>query len=264
MAWLVFWTAALRPKLNAVERGRRLAEKTGCFGCHGPDGIEGVANAGREGRTVPSYRALMMFAKNEQEVREWIRDGKPAREKNETHREGHKGKALDMPAFGKRLTPREIDDLVAFVVAVSGQQVPGDSLALAGRTRAKDLGCTGCHGVEGRYARPNPGSLKGYLPSWDGADFPELVKDRSEFDEWVTRGKTKRFESNPMATYFLRRAALHMPAFERFLQSGDLDALWAYVQWLRSGRPGAVSPWAEGAAADGAGADADTATTVEE
>ena len=32
--------------------------------------IEGTSNPGREGQKVPSYRALMMYAKNEQEVRD--------------------------------------------------------------------------------------------------------------------------------------------------------------------------------------------------
>lgn len=238
LAWLVLWTTALRPKLNAVERGRRLAEKTGCFGCHGPEGLQGTSNPGAAGQNVPSYRTLMMYAKNEQEVREWISDGVPAaRRKSEAWRTNRDASALRMPAFGKRLSSREIDDLVALVMAASGEHAPDDSLALAGRERARDLGCTGCHGSGGQYSRPNPRSLKGYIPSWDGADFPDLVKNRHEFDEWVERGVTTRFESNPVARYFLRRAVLHMPAYKRFLNPGDLDALWAYVTWLRSERP---------------------------
>jgi mono/diheme cytochrome c family protein len=243
MAGLVLWTAAFRPKLTAVERGRRLAEKTGCFGCHGPEGIEGASNPGRAEKTVPSFKALMMYAQDEREVREWIRDGVTAkRSKSETWRLSREASALRMPAFGKRLTSREIDDLVAFVMAVSGEDAPDDSLALAGRGRAQELGCVGCHGVEGRFARPNPGSLKGYIPSWDGPDFPDLVRNRTEFDEWVERGKSKRFETNPLAMHFLRRAAVHMPGFKRFLAPGDLDALWAYVRWVRTGQrttPGA-------------------------
>ena len=240
LAGLALWTAVFRPKLTAVERGRRLAEATGCFGCHGPDGMEGTANPGRPENKVPSYKALMMFAKNEEEVREWIRDGVPAtRAKSETWKANVKAGALRMPAFGKRLSPTQIDDLVAFVMTVSGETAPEDSLADAGREKAHELGCTGCHGPGGQFARSNPRSLKGYVPPWDGGDFPDLVKDRQEFDEWVTRGKTKRFETNPLAMFFLRRAALHMPGYERFLKPGDLDALWAYVQWVRGSRTSA-------------------------
>jgi mono/diheme cytochrome c family protein len=238
MAAFALWNAAFRAKLNAVERGRRLAERTGCFGCHGPEGTAGTANPGRPEPTVPSFRALMIYAKNKDEAREWIRDGAPAsRRKSETFRENREKGALRMPAFGRRLKPGQIEDLVAFVMAVSGQDAPGDSLAYAGHQRAEELGCTGCHGAGGKFGRTNPRSLKGYIPSWDGSDFPDLVRDRAEFEEWVKIGRTRRFETNPMAMFFLRRAVLHMPAYERFLQPGDLDALWAYVQWIRTEHP---------------------------
>ena len=88
--------------------------------------------------------------------------------------------------------------------------------------------------------------VKGYIPPWDGADFPDLVKDRHEFEEWVKDGNIRRFKTNPIAMHFLRGAAIHMPEYERFLKPGDLDAIWAYVQWLRGSRPTAsprpVSP----------------------
>jgi mono/diheme cytochrome c family protein len=240
---LALTATVFRPKLTAVERGRRLAERTGCFGCHGPEGMQGTANPGRTEKTVPSFKALMMYAKNETEVREWIHDGvNAARAKSETWRANRKAGALRMPDFGDRLTTRQIDDLVAFVLAASGEDAPTDSLALAGRGRAEELGCTGCHGSGGRFARTNPRSLKGYIPPWDGADFPELVRDRPEFDEWVKGGNTKRFESNPVAMFFLRRAQLHMPRYERFLKTGDLDALWAYVRWLRTPHQVAAAP----------------------
>ena len=71
------------------------------------------------------------------------------------------------------------------------------------------------------------------MPSWDGKDFPDLVTNRTEFNEWVGGGVSKRFEANPVAMFLLRRAALHMPAYEKHLAPGDTDALWAYVQWLR-------------------------------
>lgn len=261
-AGLVLWNAALRPKLNAVERGRRLAEQTGCFGCHGPEGTAGTANPGRTEGKVPSFQGLMMYAKSEDEVREWIRDGvTAARRKSETWQANRKAGALRMPDFGDRLTKNQIEDLVAFVMASSGEDVPVDSLALAGYGRAEDLGCTGCHGAGGRFGRTNPRSLKGYIPSWDGADFPDLVRDRHEFEEWVEHGRTKRFESNPAAKFFLRRAMLHMPSYERFLKPGDLDGLWAYVQWLRGGRKNAAVENAT--ATPDSTAPADTAETVE-
>jgi mono/diheme cytochrome c family protein len=236
LAALAAWGLA-RPRLPAAERGRRLAERTGCFACHGPGGTRGAANPGRDDRTVPDFRDdLMMYAESPAEVREWIRDGVTAKRAGSvTWRAQRDRGTLRMPAFKDRLSPSQIDDLVAFVLATSDPDPgPDEPLAARGRVRAAELGCIGCHGPGGRFARPNPGSLKGYLPSWDGADFPELVRDRAEFGEWVQRGESARFSRSAPARWFLRRATLRMPAFKAHLAPGDVDTLWAYVQWVRA------------------------------
>jgi len=226
---------SVRPRLPAAERGRRLAERTGCFGCHGPSGTRGAANPGRSDGSVPGFQGdVMMYAKNPREIREWIRDGvTAARAGSRTWREQRERGALKMPAFGRRLGPSAIDDLVAFVQVMSGAPEPADSVARHGLARAEALGCTGCHGPGGRLARPNPGAFKGYVPSWDGADFAELVRDRAEFGEWVDHGVSRRLGRNAVARWFLHRAVLQMPAYADHLEAGDLDALWSYVQWLR-------------------------------
>ena len=229
-AW---WT---RPRLTAAERGRRLATEMGCFACHGPGGIRGTANPGRKDKTVPTFEGdVMMFADDATDVRAWIRDGGTAKRRasQSWHRDRDAG-TLRMPAFGHRLSEHELDDLVAFVQVSSGEPEPPDSLAKKGLARAEALGCVGCHGAGGRFALPNPGSLKGYVPSWDGPDFPELVRDRAEFEQWVDDGRSRRFRDAALPSWFLDRAVLHMPAYERHLAPGDLDALWAYVGWLRT------------------------------
>lgn len=227
------WT--MRPRLPAAERGRRLAERTGCFGCHGPEGTHGTANPGRTDRTVPGYTGdVMMYADSPDQIREWIRDGVTARKAaSQTWRDQRERGALRMPAFKRRLKAAQIEDLVAFVTAMSEPE-PADPAAARGQARARALGCFGCHGPGGGLARPNPGSLKGYVPSWDGGDFPELVGDRAEFGQWVEKGVSERFDRNPLARFFLRRAVLKMPAYERHLQPGDVDTLWRYVQWTRT------------------------------
>lgn len=227
------WT--MRPRLPAAERGRRLAGQTGCFGCHGPEGTHGTANPGRTDRTVPDFTGdVMMYADSAAAIREWIRDGvTPKRAASMTWREQRERGTLRMPAFKRRLSASQIEDLVAFVGVMSAAE-PADPVAARGRAKAEALGCFGCHGPDGGLARPNPGSLKGYVPSWDGADFPELVRDRAEFGQWVERGVSERFDRNPFARFFLRRAVLRMPAFERHLKPGDVDTLWRYVQWVRT------------------------------
>ncbi len=226
----------IHPRIPAAERGRRLAEETGCFACHGDGGTHGTSNPGRSDGSVPNWKGdVMMFADGPDEIREWIHDGVTAkRAQSETFRREREAGVLKMPAFGKRLGRRQIDDLVAYVMAVSGTDRPADgSDAARGLERVRALGCNGCHGAGGRLARPNPGSLKGYVPAWSGGDFTELVRDRDEFGEWVNDGVSKRFQGNPFARFFLDRAVLHMPAYREHLEPGDLDAMWAYVEWLR-------------------------------
>jgi mono/diheme cytochrome c family protein len=212
-----------------------LAERTGCFGCHGPGGIRGAKNHGRVDKTVPNFEDdVMMYAKTPDEIHEWIHSGVTQKKSTSTTwREDRDRGVLKMPAFKGRMSERDMDALVAYVMAASGTPEPGDTLAALGLRRAGDLGCVGCHGPGGRLARPNSGSWKGYVPSWDGADFSELVRDSTEFRQWVERGVSRRFEANPLAAFFLKRAVLKMPAYEKHLEPTDVPALWAYVTWLR-------------------------------
>lgn len=225
-----------RPRLPAAERGRRLAERTGCFACHGPGGVRGSANPGRVDLAVPSFEGdVMMYAKTAEEIHEWIHDGVTRkRAASRTWRAERDRGALRMPAFKGRMSERAMEDLVAYVMAMAGMPEPEDPAAALGLRRTEELGCVGCHGPGGRLASRNPGSWKGYVPSWDGADFTELVRDSAEFREWVEHGVSRRFEGNPLARFFLRRAVLRMPAYERHLSPEDVPALWAYVRWLRS------------------------------
>src|SRR5439155_16353654 len=178
---------------------------------------------------------VMMFAKTPQEIHEWIHNGVTRKKAASiTWRADRDRGVLKMPAFKDRMSERDMDDLVAYVLAASGMPDPDDSLAAHGLERATALGCVGCHGPGGRLARANPGSLKGYVPSWDGRDFPDLVRDSTEFRQWVEHGVSRRFEANPFARFFLRRAVLKMPAYRKHLVTEDVPALWAYVTWLRS------------------------------
>ncbi len=239
---------ARRPVLSPAERGRRLAERTGCFGCHGPGGIRGANNHGRLDKTVPNFEDdVMMYAKTPDEIHEWIHNGVTRKKSaSTTWREDRDRGVLKMPAFKGRMSERDMDALVAYVMAASGTPEPADTLAALGLRRADDLGCVGCHGPGGRLARPNPGSWKGYVPPWDGADFSELVRDSTEFRQWVERGVNHRFEANPIAAFFLKRAVLKMPAYETHLEPTDVPALWAYVTWLRlEGSRVSLSPMEE-------------------
>ena len=240
----LFFAYAVRPRLPAAERGHRLAQQTGCFACHGDGGLDGAANPGRDDRTVPGFRDdVMMYAKSLEEIRQWIHDGVTvAKSRSQTWRGQRQRGAMRMPAFRKRLTDPRIADLTAYVAAVAGMPEPESPEAARGLERAGSLGCIGCHGAGGRLAPINPGSLKGYVPSWDSDDFAELVRDRAEFQDWVEHGVSRRLDRNPFARFFLRRAVLHMPAYRGRLESSDIDDLWTYVQWLRALPDSALTP----------------------
>jgi len=224
-----------------------MAERTGCFGCHGPGGTRGANNPGRTDKTVPNFADdVMMYAKTPEEIHEWIHDGVTRKKAASVTWQADRDRGtLRMPAFKHRMNERDLDDLVAYVMAVAEMPEPDDSLAARGLQRSKDLGCVGCHGPGGRLARHNPGSWKGCIPSWDGADFPELVRDSTEFRQWIEHGVSRRFASNPLASFFLRRAAIRMPAYDTHVEAGDVSALWAYVTWLRSADPLEGAPMEE-------------------
>lgn len=224
--------------VSAVTRGERVAQKLGCFACHGPGAIRGILNPGSEVENVPSWDGgtVMMYVENEEEIREWILDGMPKRLKEEDHHHGEKEHGhplIAMPAFRGKLSGQELDDLVAYFKAVSWFQAPSDSQARAGRDVAQKYGCFGCHGPEGRGNNPNPGSLKGYIPPWDGPDFPELVRDEAELREWILDGDIGRFRKNPLANAFIQRQKIKMPGYREVLSKKEIDQLVAYIGWLR-------------------------------
>jgi mono/diheme cytochrome c family protein len=219
--------------VGPAQRGARLAAELGCLGCHGPGGRladpEGTLGVG----TVPSFDHddVTSYAKSEAEIREWIRDGRPRRL---TEEEGYeRDPVLRMPAWGDRLSPQELDQLVAYVRAVSDFDAVPEPAA-SGRDAAARLGCFTCHGPQGRFDTPNPGSLKGHIPSWTGRDFAELARDDGEIREWIREGSPRRLRDNPVAAFFLRRQAIRMPAFGSRVSDADMERIVGYIRWLRS------------------------------
>lgn len=221
--------------VGPVERGFRVAQSHGCFTCHGPGGLKGYEDDGRVG-SVPPFTPdeVRAHAKTVDEIREWILDGMPRRLRDEPPEPGEPP-VLTMPAWREVLTAREVDDVVAYVVAVSDFGGAPEGEALAGRDAALALGCFQCHGPQGRGNPPNPGSLKGYIPSWDGADYPELVRDDAELREWIRDGSPKRLREHRIASHFLEKQAVKMPAYKDRVKDEELAAIAAYIKWVRKG-----------------------------
>jgi mono/diheme cytochrome c family protein len=221
--------------VGPVERGFRVAQAHGCFTCHGAGGLRGFEDDGRVG-SVPPFTPdeVSAHAKTVDEIREWILDGMPRRLRDEPAEPGEPP-VLSMPAWRDVLSAREVDDVVAYVVAVSDFGSAPEGQVLAGRDAAVKLGCFQCHGAQGRGNPPNPGSLKGYIPSWDGADYPELVRDDAELREWIRDGSPRRLREHRIASYFLEKQAVKMPAYKDRVTEEELQALAAYIKWIRKG-----------------------------
>jgi hypothetical protein len=160
--------------VGPVQRGARLAAKRGCLACHGPAGrLADPDGAGSVG-TVPSFEHedLTAYARNEGEIREWILDGKPRRLRRRGGRASRPSDArLVRPVVGARGgPPRRRVKAVRFDCC-------RPALPAGGREPGRRL--------PHRRRHPNPGSLKGHIPSWTGKDFLELARDDGEIREWI-------------------------------------------------------------------------------
>lgn len=218
----VFWWRSAN--LGPVQRGADLALAQGCLGCHGGRG---------ESPLLP--RPLTDLDDVErQTLREWILDGMPRRVRQDPElREALDAAAIRMPAWRDRLSDAQVDDLIAYLRAMANADLPEGGQARTGHAVAERVGCFRCHGPGGRGADRNPGSLKGYIPPWDGRDFPELVVNGAELREWILDGRPQRLQANPVARFFLDRQAIQMPAFRGRITEEELRALEAYIGWLR-------------------------------
>jgi mono/diheme cytochrome c family protein len=224
-------------------RGREVASGLGCFGCHGPEGELGIPNPRARDGEIPSWSGgnYMMFNVDPNEIREWVLDGIPSRLRNDPADQDRRSKQLiSMPAYKGRVSGRDLDDLVAYVQAISAAFKPPEGNVAEGRGLAVDKGCFGCHGPEGRGLVSNPGSFKGYIPSWDSGDYAELVRSPDEFREWVERGEIKRLRDNPAAAHFLDGQIVRMPAYRGVLSVAEIDKIRAYVEWVRNERTAAA------------------------
>lgn len=239
--WLLY--PAIRARVLRLEetpamRGQRLAAELGCFACHGPGGGGGVPNPGSEEKEVPAFteRTQMMYVKSTDDLREYILDGAPKRRREDPeYRARMEAAALRMPAYRDVVGTAQLEDLVAYLRAASDQVLPEDGPAARGAELATELGCAACHGPLGAGGVPNPRSLKGYVPGFWGEDFDELVRDDAELRAWIADGEIDRIKNHPIGGWFFRRQIVKMPAYGRFLSDADVDALAAWVRWVRAG-----------------------------
>jgi mono/diheme cytochrome c family protein len=238
LAYPTVRSLVLRVEVTPGKSGYRIALRSGCFNCHGANGMGGVKNPGSTDGEVPGFSGgtPMMWVKSEQELREYLLDGAPARKRADPqYRQQIASQLLVMPAFRGFLGSRDVDDLLVYLRAVSGLIVPADELAARGQEAAYRLGCFNCHGPMGAGVSDNPGALKGYIPGWWGNDFRELVRNDDELRQWIIAGEIPRLRDNPIAAYFIHRQRVRMPAYRDFVDDAELNALMRYVRWVNSG-----------------------------
>jgi len=234
-AWIAYpgvRAMVVPPRDSAAQRGWRLASELGCFSCHGPAGRGGVPNPASQTGEVPSFRegTIMMYAHDDRDLRAYILDG------HARARDGAGAEAIRMPGFRGFVSTEQVDELVAYLRAASDLLAPPDgSPAARGADLAVAQGCFNCHGNMGIGGVPNPGALKGYIPGFGGQDFDELVRSDEELRGWIASGGIPRLTGDPLASYFIERQRIRMPAYAHHLSGADIDALAAYVRWVAAG-----------------------------
>jgi mono/diheme cytochrome c family protein len=240
--WLLY--PVVRRVVLAIEetpaaRGHRLAVELGCFACHGPDGGGGTKNPGSQEGEVPAFteQTQMMYVKTTDDLRDYVLDGAPKRRREDPDYVARmEAAALRMPAYRGYVSARQVEDLVAYLRSTSGQILPeGEAAATRGAELAGEYHCFRCHGPLAAGAAPNPGSFKGYIPGFWGDDYDELVRSDEELHQWIADGSIPRITEHPIGGWFFRRQAVKMPAYGRFLKPEDIDAIEAYVKWIRVG-----------------------------
>lgn len=127
------------------------------------------------------------------------------------HYEDEKTRRSAMPAFGRDglLTSREIDDLVQYVLELSGRDANAEAVTRAAPIFAQQ--CTSCHGPAGKGDRTF------------GA--PNLTDE-----EWLFGSQPRDIQ---LTIYSARNA--HMPAWQGRLDDETIKALSVYVHSLGGG-----------------------------
>lgn len=255
VAGAVFFQLARRPESSPVSRGAQLAAQAGCFACHGRSEEEPRFNLRQaapgkwRGKHNPS-----LWEGEITEVKvlvDWITNGVPAADA-----EQHKQLFIRMPAYRDRLTPGEIEDIAAWILAEGirlrhdpSSKLPGeetaagaDILILKGDRLSRRLGCYQCHGELGQGGVANPDSFKGYIPGFQGQDFLELTADgdRAEILHWIDHGRGRAIESGPLgriAKKFLDHQAIPMPGYRDHLTAAEKELLADYLLLLNKTGP---------------------------
>ncbi len=233
------------PEHSAAHRGAQVARSAGCFSCHGAGGGNGSVNPS-QGKTPDDFSrvpSLLSERHSPQQLRQWIEDGiSQEKRQSQAHMQAREREAMQMPAYGERLSSDEIQDLMAYIALLQHREAAKSRPAQSpGEELARHYSCFTCHGELGQGGVENPGSLKGYVPGFFGSDFLALTQNgnRQQVLEWIRDGAPESFLNQGFAgfypaRYLTERQAIQMPAYGDHLSDEELETLTDYVLELQA------------------------------
>lgn len=237
------FSAELFPEYSPAHRGMLIARDSGCGGCH-PE-LGGTTLRGSDPPPETRTPDLLHERMAPEEIGEWIRDGISPREVREEAGRPRRPRVLKMPAYGDRLTEREIADLVAYVALLQyAAAARRERSGGPGEELARRWGCYACHGELGQGGVGNPGSLKGYIPGFFGTDFRALTRngDRNDLREWIRHGRSEFIWNQGFAgfypfRFFDARQVIRMPAYGDRLDDRQVEKLVEHLLELMAAGP---------------------------
>jgi mono/diheme cytochrome c family protein len=193
----IAWAAdRMIPESSPVARGAAYAQTRGCLECHGdPEGLLVDVNGERECSRAVSHPVF-------------------------------DAECVDVLAYFETVRLRR-----TFYDRVKTGNV---NLLIAGEKLVREYHCFQCHGHLGQGGFKNPGSLKGYVPGYFGADFRALTRDADpeSVREWIVHGIDSKIVEKPLtgriAAFFFARQAVSMPSYQS-LDPAEIEILVNYV-----------------------------------
>lgn len=158
---------------------------------------------------------------------------KEAETKTESKEEKDKEGIIKMPGYKAYLSSKDLQDLIAFLKATANVSNPRGEKEKKGRDLVLKNSCFFCHGILGAGGIKNPGSLKGYIPSFIGNDFKVLVRSDKDLVEWIKTGKVSHIYQHPIGKIFLKKQIIKMPAYKNILTDEEIKLMVTYIKWLR-------------------------------
>jgi cytochrome c oxidase subunit 2 len=209
--------------LSLAERGKALAEKSGCLGCHALEGKEKIGpNFGKVfGRKVLLADGTSVTA-DEEYLRESILDPKA---------KVVKGYPAVMPTFKGSLSPEDMGAIIAYLKSLSGEKEPEKEeregkgevdAAQKGKKLAETLGCLGCHSIDGSV-RVGPSFQGIYDRQTELEGGGKATADEAYLRESINQPRAKVVKGFPNV----------MPEFKGKISEEDLSAVIAYLKTLK-------------------------------